>query len=196
MFTGIVEGKGVIIGKTQRRGGVTLRIHSAFRSNDLKLGASVAVNGCCLTVARKGRGWIETDLSNETLRVTNLGCLDKGSHVNLERPLRPIDRLGGHLVQGHVDGVGRVLSVRKNGKGSEIAIDLPKKLRRYLIQKGSIAVDGVSMTVNQLKQDSFSLFVIPHTLKMTTLGSKKTGNLLNLEVDLVGKYIEKLTGQR
>ncbi|MBI2982452.1 MAG: riboflavin synthase [Deltaproteobacteria bacterium] len=196
MFTGIIEGKGLVAARAHRSKGAILRIKPTFRLHRLKIGESIAVNGCCLTVARKGDSWFEADLSHETLRVTDLGELDVGDCVNLERPVRPVDRLGGHIVQGHIDGVGKILAVEKNGKGSLIKIRLPKKLRSYLIPKGSVAVDGVSMTVNRLGRDQFSLFVIPHTLKVTTLGERQVGDSVNLEVDIIGKYIERLVGSR
>ncbi|MBI2082566.1 MAG: riboflavin synthase [Deltaproteobacteria bacterium] len=195
MFSGIVEGKGRVHQLRGSKGKGKLEISSPF-SSSLKRGDSVAVNGCCLTVAHKKGKKIEADLSLETLRITNLGTLKEGDAVNLERPLRPIDRLGGHLVQGHIDGVGTVLSIQKNGKGATFEIGLPRSLCRYLIPKGSIAIDGVSMTINGLKKDRFSLFIIPHTLKVTTLGERRRGDRVNLEVDMVGKYIEKFVGQR
>lgn len=192
MFSGIVEGTGHLFAITKKRRGARLKIRPPFSLASSKSGDSVAVNGCCLTIAEKGMKTFEADLSHETLRVTNLGRLKKGDLVNLERPLRLSDRIGGHLVQGHVDGVGKIISVRNAGGGREITIQFPKRLRRYIIPKGSIAVDGISMTVNRLGPKSFTLVVIPHTLRKTNLNSRRPGDRVNLEMDLVGKYIANL----
>ena len=188
MFSGIVEGVGRIEKITLAKGGARLLVRSPFSLSSTKKGESIAVNGCCLTVAAKRKNLFEADLSGETLRVTNLGKLKVGNLVNLERPLRMNDRIGGHLVQGHVDGVGKIVAMRYVG-ANLITIQFPKHLRRYLIPKGSIAVDGISMTVNRLSPKSFSLVVIPHTLRMTNLKAKRAGDLVNLEVDLTGKYL-------
>ena len=203
MFSGIVEGTGKVLKIDKKKKAARIRIQSPFSLSRSKIGDSVAVNGCCLTVAVKGKNLFEADLSGETLRVTNLGTLKPGDPVNLERPLRLTDRIGGHLVQGHVDGVGKILSIRNVGAGfsrpgagtaplQEIQIGFPKDLRRYLILKGSVAVDGISMTVNRLTQKSFTLVVIPHTLQRTDLKAKRVGDPVNLEVDMIGKYIESL----
>jgi riboflavin synthase len=192
MFSGIVEGTGTVLKITQKGKGTRLKIRAPFALASTKIGDSVAVNGCCLTVAAKRGNLFEADLSSETLRVTGLGKLKGGDSVNLERPLRLVDRIGGHLVQGHVDGLGRILNLRRNGSSLEIEIGFPKNLRRYLIPKGSIAVDGISMTVNRLTEKSFTLVVIPHTLRRTNLRSKRVGNPVNLEVDMIGKYVESL----
>ena len=189
MFTGIVEGTGAVQGHIQAG---QLQLRPSFSVRAIRIGESVSVNGCCLTVTQKRKNLIQADLSPETLKVTNLGKLTPGSHVNLERPVRLSDRLGGHLVSGHVDGIGRILSVKKDSKGSVIEIKIPKNLRRYLIPKGSIAVDGISMTINRLQRDRFDLVVVPHTLRQTNLKDRKRGDWVNLEVDMVGKYIEGL----
>lgn len=190
MFTGIVAGTGRVDFVTSRGKGRRLGIRPSFSLGRLRLGESVAVNGCCLTVAAKRGSLLEADLSRETLRVTNLGNLRRGDRVNLERPVRLSDRLGGHLVAGHVDGVGRILGVHKNGSGVEIRVGFPASLRRYLIPKGSVAVDGISMTVNRVTSREFTLVVIPHTLRKTNLAVCRRGDPVNLEVDIVGKYIE------
>ncbi len=190
MFKGIVEGTGRVRALRTRPDGARLELASSFPLSNCRIGASIAVNGCCLTVVKKNGREFAADLSHETLRVTNLGDLRPGDLVNLERPLRLNDLIDGHLVQGHVDGVGRVVRVEKGPEGSEITIGLPEGLRPYLIAKGSIAVDGISMTVNRLTRKTFTLVVIPHTLQVTNLKAKRSGDPVNLEVDMVGKYIE------
>ena len=195
MFSGIVEGTGKLLKFKKQRSGAQLTLSTPFSLSGSKIGASVAVNGCCLTVTKKRGREFETDLSHETLRVTNLGKLKKGDLVNLERPMRLGDRIDGHLVQGHVDGVGKILSIKKVGESTEIAISLPKLLRRYLISKGSITLDGISLTINHLSPRSLTLVVIPHTLQVTNLKLKRVGDIVNLEVDMVGKYIESLSGK-
>lgn len=192
MFCGIVEGTGEIVALTKKKEGARIRFQSSFSVKDTKIGDSIAINGCCLTVVTKKGNVIEADLSHETLRVTNLGFLQKGSLINLERPIKLSDRIGGHMVQGHVDGIGSVKNVKKVGDNYEITIRFPKKLRRYLIPKGSVAIDGISMTVNALTADTLTLFVIPHTLQATNLKARRAGDRVNIEVDMVGKYIESL----
>lgn len=192
MFSGIVEGTGKILKIDKKKKAARIQIRSPFSLSKSKIGDSVAINGCCLTIAAKRKNLFEADLSGETLRVTNLGMLKVGDPVNLERPLRLDDRIGGHLVQGHVDGVGRILDLRRNGSSFEVQISFPKNLRHYLIPKGSIAVDGISMTVNRLTRKSFTLVVIPHTLQRTNLKAKRAGDPVNLEVDMIGKYVESL----
>lgn len=189
MFTGLVTATGVVRRGLEGRRSGTLEIDAPGLVRSLQVGASVAVNGCCLTVTRRRRHSFLTDLSSETVKRTNLGGLRKGASVNLELPLRLSDRLGGHWVQGHVDGQGEVLSVHRNGSALRMEVGFPKRLRRYMIPKGSVAIDGVSMTVNRLKPDRLTLFIIPETLRRTTLGGRRRGDRLNLEVDLVGKYI-------
>lgn len=199
MFTGIVEGVGCVK-KLERRNSSARLIIGLSRKillRNLKVGDSIAVNGCCLTVAQKSRDGIAADLSGETLRLTNLGQLLPGQWVNLERPMGVRSRFGGHLVQGHVDGVGKILTIRRNnGKGAEIRIGIPSRLRRYLMTKGSIAVDGISMTVHRLRGNYFTLVVIPHTLKSTNLKGRQVGDPVNLEVDIIGKYIESLASKK
>ncbi len=190
MFSGIVEGTGRVQKIKKMRKGANLSIHSPFSLSSTKRGASIAVNGCCLTVTRKSGHQFEADLSHETLSVTNLGILKKGDLVNLERPLRLGDRIDGHLVQGHVDAIGKISSIKKKGGSVEIEILYPKRLRRYLIHKGSITIDGISLTINRLTPRSLTLTIIPHTLQATNFKVKRVGDRVNLEVDMVGKYIE------
>ena len=181
MFTGIVQAVGRIE-KLQPLQVVAGRLPLA----DVRIGDSVCVQGCCLTVVRKAKGKLWFDVSKETLRVT--AGLDRPGAVNLEKSLGLGDKLGGHLVTGHVDGVGRLVGI----KGSEYAFEAPKKLARYIARKGSICIDGVSLTVNRVKGRNFDVNLIPHTLKVTTLGRLAEGDAVNLEVDLVARYVVRL----
>lgn len=192
MFKGIVEGSGKVLKVIPLKNGSRLTIQAPFSLTSVKKGDSIAVNGCCLTVTSKSSKAFDADLSHETLRVTNLKDVRTGTLVNVERPLRLSDRIDGHLVQGHVDGVARVLKTRKAGASWEIEIECPKVLRRYLVPKGSVTVDGISMTVNRLGARSFTLVVIPHTFQATNLKARRAGDRVNLEVDMVGKYLESL----
>jgi len=189
MFTGIVEE----LGRVADRTGARLRLSCDVVLEDVALGASIAVNGCCLTVVVYGAGtadapgWWEADLSDETLARTALGDLRPGDPVNLERPVRLADRLGGHLVQGHVDAVGTILATPP-----DLAVTAPPEVMRYLVPKGSVTVDGISLTVVEVFDDHFTVAVIPHTAAVTTLGHKAPGAPVNLEVDVIAKYTERL----
>ncbi|MCB1026661.1 MAG: riboflavin synthase [Microthrixaceae bacterium] len=187
MFTGIVEELGTLEARTGHR----VRIAARAVLEDASLGDSIAVNGCCLTVVDQGEGWWEADLSDETIERTSLGGLAAGDPVNLERPLRLADRLGGHLVQGHVDGTAEVLAPTP-----DLRVSIPEGLGHYLVEKGSITVDGVSLTVASLALDddppSFTVAVIPHTSEVTNLGRRRVGQRVNLEVDVVAKYVESM----
>ena len=194
MFTGIVEELGTVV----RRDGPRLRIACSTVLDDVSLGASIAVNGCCLTVVDWGGGgeagcdrpaWWEADVTEESFARTNLGALRAGDPVNLERPVRLQDRLGGHLVQGHVDGVG---TVERPAPDLRVALPVGAGLGRYVVEKGSITVDGVSLTVVRAGPDAFTVAVIPHTAEVTTLGSRRPGDAVNLEVDVTAKYVERL----
>jgi riboflavin synthase len=185
MFTGIVEERGEVLNQVSQEGG-RLVVRAALAS-DLGVGDSVAVNGCCLTVVARGDAWWEAQAVAETLARTSLGDLVPGSPVNLERPVRPVDRLGGHLVQGHVDAAVPVLA-----PAPDLVVRLPPELARYVVEKGSVAVDGVSLTVVEVGEDRFRVAVIPHTQEVTTLGRRNAGERVNLEVDLLAKYVEKL----
>ena len=183
MFTGIVEELGTV----ESRQGSRLRISATRVLEDVELGASIAVNGCCLTVVANGDAWWEADVTDESYARTNLGDLRPGDPVNLERPVRLADRLGGHLVQGHVDAVGEiVLPV------PDLHVRMPSELTRYIVEKGSVTVDGVSLTVVAALEDGFTVAVIPHTAEVTTLGRKGPGDRVNLEVDVMAKYVERL----
>ncbi len=193
MFTGIVEELGTVKAIRKNAGGARLEISARDVLTDATIGASISVNGCCLTVVELAGDWWAADAVEETLRRTALGSLKHGDPVNLERPVRLSDRLGGHLVQGHVDGVGGIASKIPQADGSVIfrATAAPSILR-YIVEKGSIAVDGVSLTVTAVDDESFSIALIPHTLSVTTLGVKGPGDPVNLEVDLMAKYVERL----
>lgn len=191
MFTGIVEE----LGSVASRDGAKLRISATVVLDDVRLGDSIAVNGCCLTVVAwedppeqaDGAGWWEADVSDETYRRTALGDLEPGDPVNLERPVRLADRLGGHLVQGHVDAVGTVTA-----PAPDLAVRMSPELTRYVVEKGSITVDGVSLTVVDALDDGFTVALIPHTAEVTTLGRRRPGDPVNIEVDVTAKYVERL----
>ena len=187
MFTGIVEE----MGRLERRDGSRLVFAAEVVSEDAGVGDSIAVNGCCLTVVDMGPGWWAADAVDETLSRSNLGQLEPGDPVNLERPVRLMDRLGGHLVQGHVDAMGEVVEPAPN-----LRIRAPDELLRYLVEKGSVTVDGCSLTVVETLEDGFRVAVIPHTAEATTLGSRSPGDRVNLEVDMVAKYVERLLAVR
>lgn len=185
MFTGIVEE----LGQVASRDGSRLRLACSAVLDGAAIGDSTAVNGCCLTIVAfdAEQGWWEADVSDETFARTNLGALGVGDPVNLERPVRLEDRLGGHLVQGHVDAVGEVVQ-----GAPDLRIRMPKGLLRYVVEKGSITVDGISLTVVEPLDDGFTVAVIPHTAAVTTLGTKGPGSFVNLEVDVMAKYTERL----
>jgi riboflavin synthase len=183
MFTGIVEE----FGQVAALEGGRLRVAASKVLDGAHVGDSIAVDGCCLTVTQLGGGWWEADLSDETLRRTSLGGLRPGDDVNLERPVRLQDRLGGHIVQGHVDGVGEVVR-----PAPDLQVRMPRELLRYVVEKGSVAVDGVSLTVVDVLDDGFTVALIPHTCEVTTLGQRRPGDAVNLEVDVTVKYVERL----
>lgn len=183
MFTGIVEESGTV----ESLEGSRLRLRATGVLDDVTMGASIAVNGCCLTVVAWGEDWWEADVSDETFARTSLGSLAPGDPVNLERPVRLADRLGGHLVQGHVDAVGEVVV-----PVPDLRVRMPQHLLRYVVEKGSITVDGVSLTVVEVVSDGFTVAVIPHTAEVTTLGHRAPGDPVNLEVDVMAKYAERL----
>jgi riboflavin synthase len=196
VFTGIVEERGTVREVVLRPPGARLVVECREVASDSWPGASVSVNGVCLTVVERGVGSLAFDVSPETLGRSALGTLGAGDRVNLERPVTLATRMGGHLVQGHVDGVGTVSEVEAfDGGGAVMTVRLPngpEGLARYLVEKGSIAVDGVSLTVAQLVDDSFTVALIPHTVEATTLGDRMRGDPVNLEVDVMAKYVEGL----
>ncbi|MDA8436607.1 MAG: riboflavin synthase [Actinomycetales bacterium] len=192
MFTGIVEELGSVVAVQPQGDAVRLRIRGPLVTSDAVHGASIAVNGVCLTVVEHADGEFTADVMQETLDRSSLGALGAGSRVNLERPVTLDARLGGHLVQGHVDGTGTILERTPSEHWEVVRVSLPDDLGRYVVQKGSITVDGVSLTVVEAARDSFTVSLIPTTLGLTTLGSKTVGDPVNLEVDVVAKYVERL----
>lgn len=190
MFTGLVEGIGTVVSLTPGQDAAVLTLSTTLDPGEI--GASLAVDGVCLTVTRKGGGQVAATLGHETLSRTTLGRLRPGDRTNLERPLRLGDRLGGHLVSGHVDAVGEVLAVTPAGEAVDVAIGMPEALLRYVVEKGSIAIDGISLTVNRTTERGFDVSLIPHTQQETTLAGKPVGAGVNLEVDMIAKYVERL----
>ena len=183
MFTGLIEELGSFVDNDGDR----YRFAAQTVTQETKIDDSISVNGCCLTVVALGDGWWEADVVSETLSRTSLGRLQPGDPVNLERAVRSSDRLGGHMVQGHVDGVGTVLE-----PGPDLRIEIPENLERYFVEKGSVTVDGVSLTCFNATAQAFSVALIPHTLEVTTLGTYAEGDIVNIEVDVIAKYVERL----
>lgn len=197
MFTGIVEETGTV--RTLARGGDVVRVEiaAATLAQGLAIGGSIAVNGCCLTAAAVGDDGFGCDLTRETLARTAFDeRLQPGVLVNLERPLRADGRFDGHLVQGHVDGVGRIADLQRQGETAELIVEPPPELERYLVEKGSVAVDGISLTVASRRRGRFTVAVIPYTLARTNLAQARPGDRVNLEVDILAKYVERLLQER
>src|ERR1700677_2062016 len=193
MFTGLIQEVG-LIQKTEKQGqDLRLTLQAPLLSSRVKLGDSVAVNGCCLTVVDIQKPLLAFHAVPETLNRTALGLLIEGSKVNLELPLTLSDPLGGHFVQGHVDGVAEITAIDPEGQGVRMAVKIPQSLSRYIVEKGSIALNGISLTIAALQGNQLEVALIPHTLQNTDLGSKKVGDLLQVEVDLLAKYAEKLS---
>jgi len=192
VFTGIVEELGTVVSIEPLSDAARLRVRGPLVTSDAVHGASIAVNGVCLTVVEHGDGEFTADVMQETLDRSSLGALAAGSPVNLERPVTLEARLGGHLVQGHVDGTGTILARTPSEHWEVVRVSLPDDLGRYVVEKGSITVDGVSLTVVEAARDSFTVSLIPTTLGLTTLGSKSVGDPVNLEVDVVAKYVERM----
>lgn len=192
MFTGLIQALGQVRGLNRQGDAGTLTISSTMVIDDLSLGESIAVNGACLTVVRWDSAGFTVDVSPETLQRTTLGRLRPGTEVNLERALRLGDRLGGHLVSGHIDGIGAVRRRYQQQNAVHFEFSAADECMRYLVAKGSVAVDGISLTVNQVTAESFSVSVIPHSLAQTCLKDRHEGDLVNLETDLIGRYVERL----
>ena len=191
MFTGIVEYQGSVVRLMRRGGGARLEVRAPEIVGELQIGDSVAVNGACVTVTERNTEAFACDLVPETVARTNLGILEVGEEVNLERPVRATDRLGGHIVQGHVDAVGLVRSRRRVGAQEVLEVTVPFELTRYLAPQGSVSLDGVSLTVVAVDRDRFRVALIPHTVSVTTLGRKGQGASVNVEVDVISKYVER-----
>ncbi len=195
MFTGLVEGIGTVVSVSPQEPGILLTLEPAksiANADQVQIGDSIAINGCCLTVVAADAGHWQFQAGAETLSRTNLGKLVPGALVNLERSLRPTDRLGGHFVQGHVDEIGIVDVIKTDGEWTDLWFRVPARLTRQMVPKGSITVDGVSLTLVNVDEDRFSVALIPHTLQATTLGKRVVGDLVNIETDIIGKYLEKL----
>jgi riboflavin synthase len=192
MFTGIIQGKGTLAQMVRQGEEALLTFNTDLSLDDVQTGDSIAVNGACLTVTRKKTRGFTADVSAETLGKTNLGLLKTGDQVNLEKALRLMDFLGGHLVLGHVDGLGRIAAKTVRTKSVLFTFEVPDQLMKYIVEKGSIAVDGISLTVNGCVRNQFHVNMIPHTAQGTTLGSKRISELVNIETDIIGKHIERL----
>ena len=191
MFTGLIADVGSVTALERAGAGATLRIRTRL-ADELSEGDSIAVNGVCLTATSVGEGAFQAHAMSETLTRSSLGALRAQGQVNLELPLRVQDRLGGHVVQGHVDGTGTVRAIRDEGFARVLEIDVEPRLRRYLVEKGSVAIDGVSLTVSALLEDGFAVSLIPETLRRTNLGALSEGALVNIEVDILAKHLERL----
>ncbi len=191
MFTGLIIEMGEITSVKMRSGGAVLSLKAREAASSAKLGDSISVNGVCLTVIEKNSDLLSFDLSDETLRSTNLGRLKRRDRVNLEMSLSPDSKIGGHFVTGHVDAVGTIRSKVNIGDMLKIEISAPQKVMNFIIEKGSVAVDGISLTVVDVLNDGFTVVIIPHTAKLTTIGFKGTGDTVNIETDILGKYVAK-----
>jgi len=197
MFTGIVQDVGKVLAREDRGGDARMIIgFSQLRSTDFAIGDSICVQGCCLTATELPQGAFAADVSRETLSLTTLGDLAVGSPVNLEPSLKAGDALGGHLVSGHIDGVAQVVAISGDARSTRLKISVPADLARYIARKGSVAIDGVSLTVNEVEGDTFGVNIIPHTQTVTTLGKLVVGSRVNLEVDQVARYVERLVAPR
>ena len=195
MFTGIITdlGKVIDVRATSEAGDMRLKIGTVYPMETVAMGASIACNGCCLTVVEKGNDWFAVDVSNETLSKTTLGRWQVGGRVNLERPLKIGDELGGHLVSGHIDGVAAVAGAEADGHSRQFSFEVPNELARFIAPKGSVAIDGVSLTVNEVAGTRFGVNIIPHTQQVTSLGGLKTGDRVNVEIDVVARYVARLS---
>ena len=196
MFTGIVEEMGAVTVVERTLAGTRVTLLASTIMSDLKIGDSVSVNGTCLTVVSREERSFVVEVSPETLSVTTLGQLGAGAPVNLERAMKLNERIGGHLVAGHVDGVGTIRSRHQEGNAIFFTIEAPRDVLKYCVVKGSITVDGISLTINDVTSEGFSVAIIPHTAKVTTLGLKQVNDSVNLESDLIGKYVERLLQER
>ncbi len=192
MFTGIITDVGIVRSVDEADGGQRLAINTAYDTVSIDIGASIACNGTCLTVVAKGEGWFAADVSGETLACTTLGAWRPGVPVNLERALTPATELGGHMVLGHVDGVAAVVDIRRDGESRRVDIEAPVELSRFIAAKGSVTIDGVSLTVNSVEGDRLSVNIIPHTWGHTVFSGYAKGTRVNLEVDVIARYAARL----
>lgn len=193
MFTGLIEDTGVVISLQRRGEAGVLAVETSLPTADIAIGDSVAVNGACLTVTARNLRTLTFDVSPESFSRTTTGKLSSGSRVNLERAMRLGDRLGGHIVSGHIDCAGQLVSSENRSGNHQLKFTLPPEYARYLVEKGSVAIDGISLTVNSFSQEGFSVNIIPHTYSNTTLVQLKVGDRVNIETDIIGKYVERLT---
>jgi riboflavin synthase len=191
MFTGLIIELGEIVSLEKKSDNAKLSVKAGEIIKDIAVGDSIAINGICLTVVAVEKDILSFDVSYETLKSTNLGHLKKGDGVNLEPSLKPASKLGGHFVTGHVDGVGKIRSKTPAGNAVKFEIEAPENVLKYLVEKGSVAIDGISLTVVDVLRDAFSVVIIPHTAKMTTMGFKKPGDTVNLEPDILAKYVAR-----
>ncbi|CAO3444379.1 riboflavin synthase alpha chain [Azospirillum brasilense] len=194
MFTGIITDVGRVRA-VERQGDTRFTVETVFAMETVPIGASIANNGVCLTVVEKGPGWFAVQASAETLSKTTLGGWAEGTRVNLERALKVGDELGGHIVSGHVDGVATVVDIRADGESKRFTFEAPASLAKYIASKGSVALDGVSLTVNEVDGARFGVNIIPHTQDATTFGALKAGDRVNLEIDMLARYVARLAGQ-
>lgn len=192
MFTGIITGIGTVRA-IAKRGDTRFEIATGYDVANIAIGASIACSGCCLTVIEKGADWFAVEVSAETVSKTNLGGLGQGTRINLERSLKVGDELGGHIVSGHVDGLGEILSITPDGGSQRYRISVPDDLARFIAPKGSIAIDGTSLTVNEVERNVFGVNIIPHTQSVTTWGSMRQGQRVNIEIDMLARYVARLT---
>ena len=191
MFTGLVTDTGEVVSLRPKGNGAALEIRARATAREAAIGDSIAIDGTCLTITTLEGGVMSFHVSGETLKATTLGELRPGGMVNLEPALRPTDRMGGHFVTGHVDAVGSIRSITPEGQSTRYEIEAPAEVLTYLVDKGSVALDGISLTVVEVLKDSFTLVIIPYTAEVTTLGAKKTGERVNLEADIIGKYVHR-----
>lgn len=196
MFTGLIEEIGEITSIEKIGDGLRLTIHAPVITSDVKVDDSIAINGCCLTATKVSGTDFTVEAVEETLKKTTLGLLKKGDQINLERAMKLSDRLGGHLVLGHVDGVGKIISIASRTTSWWVTIEVTQSLIKYAIPVGSVAVDGISLTVAELHDSRISVSIIPHTWEKTIIGTKKAGDSVNLEMDMIGKYVERLFGEK
>jgi riboflavin synthase len=196
VFTGLIAEMGEIVSLLKKGSGARLSLNAETLSSDAGIGDSISVNGACLTVVEINGNTLAFDLSDETLRSTNLGLLRARDRVNLEPSLRPDSKLGGHFVTGHIDGVGRIKSKTRSGDVYKVIIDADERITGFLVEKGSVTVDGISLTVVDVFKDGFSIVIIPHTADVTTIGYKGKGDSVNIEVDILGKYVSKFLDKR
>lgn len=196
MFTGLVEETGKVVSFEEKKNAWHLVISCEKVLSDVTMGASIAVNGCCLTVVQFDEKELHFELLEETVRLTGFSQLQKGDPVNLERCLTPSTRMGGHFVSGHIDAQGTIIKLNQEGKNIHLKVQVPDEFLHYLVYKGSIAIDGISLTVASVEKNFFSCWIIPHTLEVTNLNKKSIGDFVNLEFDILAKYVERMHGDK